>query len=102
MQLVFGVAKKQIKRVLMGVPATYFFLTIEYDRLVVKYDGTDGGKITRPIRDIEDYRQFFISKANEAGVKLDDLDVMCSSSVDFVEEHTKNQEVIKLAREIRS
>jgi hypothetical protein len=86
----------------MSRPATYFFLTIEYDNVVVKYDGTSGGKVTRPIRDIEDYRQFFISKADEAGVDIDNFDVMCSSSIDFPEEHTKNPKTINLAREIRS
>ena len=39
----------------------------------VTYDGTNGGLVTRYIRDIQDMRQFFMSKANEGGLKMSAL-----------------------------
>jgi len=85
----------------MPGPAIYFFLTIENNKLVAKYDGTEGGKVTRGFKDIKDYVAFFTSKANEAGVKLEDLYIMASSSLDFPEEATNNPKVIELANQIR-
>jgi hypothetical protein len=85
----------------MRAPTTSFLLSIERNRVMVRYDGTSGGKITRPIKDENDYYQFLYSKADEANVQLEELRVLCSSSLDFPEEHTRNEATLKLAATIR-
>jgi len=79
--------------------ATYFYLTIEHDRVVVKFTSTRGGAdVTRPIKDVEDFRNFFTSKADEAKVPPETLTVMASSTMDFPEDFTKDQNTVLLAR----
>lgn len=82
-------------------PATQFFLTIHHGQLAVIYDGTHGGRVTRTIPNLEDMAQFFTSKANEAGRELHELTYLSSSSLDFPEEYTENQDVIDMANAIR-
>jgi len=81
--------------------ATSFFLTIENGKLVVKYDGTHGGRITRVIRGPQDYNDFFVSKAHEAGVEMAALNIMGSSSLDFPDEYTKDKDVLALIEAIQ-
>lgn len=78
-----------------------FILTIQDGRLTVVYDGQRGGRMWRVIRDKADYDQFFASKAAELGTAVEDLDVMCSSSIDFPHEYTRDPAVVALALEIR-
>jgi len=78
-------------------PATYFLLTIDADKLVVRYDGT-----TRPVASVDNLLAFLRSKAHEAGVPVDDLIVMTSSTLDFPEKYTRDDVVIEMARQIRS
>lgn len=78
--------------------ATGFFFTIEYGRVVVKFDGTHGGNVTRVVRDEQDLRQFLISKANEAKVDVDDLDLSASSTIDFPLEYTTDPSALAVAR----
>lgn len=82
--------------------ATRFFLSVENDRIVVTYDGTNGGKVTRVVTDDADWTQFLISKANEAGVSVAQLSVWASSTLDFPHEFTNNVETITFARRLRS
>jgi len=81
--------------------ATYFFLTIEHKRVVCKYDGTHGGKITRFINDLDDLGNFMTSKASEAGVTLAGLTVQCSSSLDFPRDDDVDDETVALCNAIR-
>lgn len=83
-------------------PATRFFLTIEHDRVVVQYNGTHGGFITRLIRSPGDLKDFLRSKAVEAGCTVEGLTVECSSTLDFPEEATQNAKTIATARAIRT
>ena len=78
-------------------PARYFFLTIEHGRVVVKYDGTSGGEVTRVVHSTADFANFIQSKAREAGCSWADLSIMGSSSIDFPEEYTDNADTIALA-----
>jgi len=83
----------------MSRPATYFFMTVEGGRLVVKYDSTEqGAEVTRVIHSMQDYYDFFTSKQHEAG---GDITVMCSSSMDFPEEYTEDADVVALCHSIR-
>lgn len=83
-----------------NTPATRFYLTINSDKVVVEFDGTKGGRISRPVLSAADFDAFLTSKANEAGVTVDDLSVMISSTLHFPDEWTKNPETIALAREL--
>jgi len=85
----------------MSRSATYFFLTIENEKLVVKFDGSNNGETTRVIDSVTDYNDFFRSKADEAGLHVGQLQIMASSSVDFPDEYTKDADVIELAGTIR-
>lgn len=80
---------------------TSFFLDIQNDKLVVMYYGTSGGKVTKYIRDEAHLHDFFVSKANEFGVELEDLDIFASSSLDFPTEYTAVQELIDLCKKLR-
>ena len=85
----------------MKTSATFFFITIEFDRVVVKFDGTHGGLHTRVVTSVRDLRDFLLSKADEAKVKIDDLIVTSSSTLDFPHEFTKIAETAALAHELR-
>jgi hypothetical protein len=82
-------------------PATEFYLCIAYDRVWVNFNGTHGGRMSRPISSLEHFRQFLTSKANEAGMRIEELTVMASSSLDFPDEFTNNPATIALANELR-
>src|SRR5688572_26095727 len=87
-------------------PATYFYVTMEGGRVAVKYDGTSGGEITKFIRSYEQYTDFMRSKRAECvrhgGTALaNEMQVLFSSSIDFVHEYTQNEDVIALAHKLR-
>lgn len=82
-------------------PATYFLLTVKNDRVVVVYDGTHGGEITKVVDSSAAFGEFLRSKAAEAEVDVGALTVMCSSTMDFPREFTANAETIALATELR-
>lgn len=84
-----------------GKPATMFHVTIQHENVVVVYDGSHGGQITKRINTKRQFDDFMRSKAYEAGVGLDGLIVMCSSSIDWPDEWTESQDVIALCKEIR-
>lgn len=81
-------------------PATYFYLTIEHDKVWVKFKGTRGGDISRPVKSVDDLKQFLISKADEANVSIGELRVMASSTLDFPDDFTHDGATITLAREL--
>ena len=74
-----------------------FYLTIELGVLVVKW-----GTNTQVIDNVDDYQDFFRSKANEFGVQVTDFYIMASSTVDFSDEYTNDPDVIALCDAIRS
>ena len=78
-----------------GKPATFFLITIEFDNIVIQYDGTHGGKVTRYVSDLDDLRQFLVSKTNEAGDEP--IGIFVSSTIDFAPEHTNKPATLALA-----
>lgn len=62
-------------------------------------EGNEGQK--RVVRSVEALDAFLQEAANKAGVERKALSVMCSSSIDFPEDTTKDKAVIKLCNEIR-
>lgn len=78
-----------------------FFLTIKHDRLWIKPIDDFGDEQSNLISSTDDLRQFLFSKANEYGVSVDDLNLSCSSSVDFPEDETDDAATIALAHDIR-
>ena len=76
----------------------YYNLSVNNDRIEVKSEGLTS---VRVITDIQYYIRFFTSEAERIGCDIDDLTVMCSSSMDWPEDSTKNKETIALANEIR-
>ena len=85
----------------MATPATEFFLTLEHNRLWVKYHGIHGGERSRTVSSLDDLDAFLISKASEAGVRVDDLKIFCSSTLDFPDEFTDNPAIVDMARALR-
>jgi hypothetical protein len=85
-----------------GNPATSFYFVIDdLGRLVVQFDGTFGGKITRVIRSRRQFADFIRAKADEASVGVDHLGLVCSSTLDFPKEYTKDETVIDLCDYLR-
>jgi len=88
-----------------ATPATYFFLTLDGDRMAVKYDGTNGGDVTRYISSQQDWVNFFNGKMGELmahhgcsrDVALMSTVVQCSSSLDFPWDETPNEDTWRLA-----
>jgi len=78
----------------------YYFLTVEGERLVVKY-GPKDNEVTRPIRDAQDYGDFFTAQAETLGVDILELTIMASSTVDFPAEYTDREDVILLCNLLR-
>jgi hypothetical protein len=51
---------------------------------------------------MDDFIAFLKARIKKFKLKADDLIIMCSSSMDFPEQETKDKKVIALARELRS
>lgn len=79
----------------------YFYMTIEKNNVVVKYDSSSKKKITKQLRNFTDYLNFFNNILMKRAVKAEDLTIMCSSSLDFPHEYTKKKSVIALANRLR-
>jgi hypothetical protein len=79
----------------------FIFFTVKDGRLVVEYRDPQGRKTSQPIESVEGYWDFLEGVAEEIGVPLEGLEWYFSSSVDFPEEYTDDEEVIELCREIR-
>ena len=77
----------------------YFFLTIENGVIVVKYANVDGNEITKELLTAGEFDEFFMLKKEE---HENNLEIMCSSSMDFPDEYTDKPEVIELAGMIRN
>jgi hypothetical protein len=84
------------------MPGIQFGLGIVNGQVSIRFVETAGGpQIQRPITSVEDFLTFIKAKADAAHCDPDDLIIMCSSSMDFPEEYTKDPKVIKLANDLR-
>ncbi len=83
------------------LPITYFFLTIEKNRVVVEYDEF-GEHQTVPLTSYQYWLDFIAERKEEARKQGLEITVMASSSMDFPHEYSDQQTVIDLARAIRS
>lgn len=79
----------------------YFYMTIEKNNVVVKYDSSSKKKNTKQLKNFEDYVEFFKNILVKRGIGANDLTIMCSSSLDFPHEYTKKKSVIALANRLR-
>lgn len=75
----------------------YFYLTIQSGSLVVEMD-----EVRRQIVDLDDFWHFFRQKAEELDIPLKDLEIYCSSSIDYPEESTTDPVVIDICRQLRN
>lgn len=75
-----------------------YFLTVERNKLVVKYPADSGGEITRVVHSTTDWIDFCRSRKDvddKAGRKF----LICASStVHFPEDYTSNKDTIALCR----
>jgi len=85
------------------IPYIQYGLGVDEDGVYIRYQNTERGKqLRRKLVNFEDFKQFIVGRMKKAGVKdADDLIIMCSSSMDFPEEYTKDKAVIKLAHDLR-
>lgn len=81
-------------------PVTYFFLTVEKDRVVIQYEEF-GGPQVHGLKDYWHWREFITERKMEAARQGLEITVMASSSMDFPQDSTDNKTVIALARSIR-
>jgi hypothetical protein len=93
-------------------PPTYFFLTVARAEdfpeapsseaaVLVQYE-EDGKQVTKELRDLLDYLDFFTQARKAAREQGLEIRVMASSSMDFPKDYSNNEAVIDLARAIRS
>ena len=75
-----------------------FFLTVESDGLDVLHDGPTGDKIRHRVRSYDELIKYVSSQASGP---IEDVVVMCSSSLDFPDESTDDLAVIALADKVR-
>jgi hypothetical protein len=84
------------------IPHIQFGLGIYDDKVKIRFvKKKNGPQIMREITSVEDFTDFIKEKAKAAKCEVDDLIIMCSSSMDFPEESTKNKKTIKLAHALR-
>lgn len=79
-----------------------YCMGIHDDKVKIRYIEKDGGpEVLREITSIKDYAHFLKGQMEKLRCELDDLCIMCSSSMDFPEDSTDNKKTIKLAHELR-
>ena len=94
------------------VPPTYFFLTVaraeEFPEapsskaaVLVQYE-VNGKDITREIKTMREYHDFFTARREAAKELGLEITIMASSSMDFPHDYSEEDHVIDLARAIRS
>lgn len=83
-----------------SVRSTYT-LGVDNDKVVLRWHAC-GRRHDLELNSVLDYIAFVLSTANEVGCDADDLTVMCSSSMDFPKDSTKNRATIKLAHALRA
>jgi hypothetical protein len=79
---------------------TYVLGIDENDQVVINC-GVGNNDDYRVITSEEDFQEFLFDEAKRLGVTFFELNIMCSSSMDFPEDHTSNPETIALARALR-
>jgi hypothetical protein len=85
------------------MPGIQYGLGVEKDGVYIRYvDSSKQKKQTlRKIESVEDFVSFIKARAEKFKCTPDDFIIMCSSSMDFPDEYTKNKKVIKLAHALR-
>ena len=77
-----------------------YFLSINHDRVEVTRSHRDAAP--HVIKSVADFRAYIAAEALRSGVKVEDIEVMASSSMDFPAEFTNDPAVIALALELRA
>ena len=72
-----------------------YMLTIQDDAVVVQSDYE-----TKVVASFPELQVYLAAEAKKAGVLVDDLEVMSSSSIDFPEEWTSDKATISFAKAI--
>lgn len=84
------------------MPGIQFSLTVKQDGVYVRYRPSIKSSVkSKRIESVKDFIGFIKRKARQAQCDPDDLIVICSSTMDFPEEETKDKAVIKLAHDLR-
>lgn len=74
-----------------------YIIAIENDTVVVvsSYE-------TKPVASLAELQGYMAEQAKRAGVLVDELNVMASSTIDFPEEWTSNKQTIALAKALKA
>lgn len=85
------------------MPKIQYGLGVEEDGVYIRYIDTAKQKkpTLRKIESVNDFVTFIKTRAEKFKCTPDDFIIMCSSSMDFPEEVTKDKKIIKLAHAIR-
>ncbi len=85
------------------MPGIQYSLEVCEDGVYVRYVNSAKQKTQthRKIESVEDFITFIKERAKKFRCQPDDFIIMCSSSMDFPEESTKNKKVIALAYALR-
>jgi hypothetical protein len=74
-----------------------YFLSIDKNKVKIsRYTGGPG----RIVKSLADFNEYMAAEAKMSGVKVEDIPVMKSSSIDFPEDFTNDPKVIALAKEL--
>lgn len=79
-----------------------FFLTILKGRMVLQWRSRGKRWASRTVVDHKDMADCIAKTMQRLHVNWDNCVVMCSSSLDFPQEHTKDPKIIAWANKIRS
>ena len=85
------------------MPGIQYGLGVYKDGVYIRYVDSSKQKTQtrRKIVSVEDFVTFIKERAKKFKCEPDDFIIMCSSSMDFPDEYTKDKKVIKLAHDLR-
>lgn len=85
------------------IPYIQYGLGVYKDGVYIRYvnSATQKTPTKRKVKSVSDFQNFIKSRIKKFNLNVDDLFVMCSSSMDFPEESTSNKKVIALAHALR-
>lgn len=85
------------------MPGIQYTLGVEKDGVYIRYVNSSKQKTPskRKVTSVEDFVAFVKARLKKFKCKPEDLIIMCSSSMDFAKEYTKDRAVIKLADALR-
>jgi len=78
------------------------FISIHANKVTVEFTNQHGEDVLLPVNDFQGYLETLESIAAASDMEVGELSLQASSSLDFPEEDTNDEETIALARQIRA